>query len=128
VLAVESVDLAAVEDRHGAEEDPPLFLVALGRGVWVAAAGGHWREDPDGVLAFADAVAELEPGLKAGNEARVGVDEQDLAEVGDGVAREAIAGPGADPPLPALGREQLLAGVPEALAVAGAPLVAFGLG
>jgi hypothetical protein len=62
--AVESVDLAAVEDRHGAEENPPWLVVGLGRGVSVTATRGHRRADPDGVLTLADAVAELEPALK----------------------------------------------------------------
>src|SRR3954452_23584718 len=39
---------------------------AAGSLLW---ARGHGREDPDGVFACADAVAELEPGLEAGDEA-----------------------------------------------------------
>src|SRR3954468_19516926 len=49
LAAVERVDLASVEDRHGAEENPPLLFVGLGRGVSVAAVRWHRREDPDGV-------------------------------------------------------------------------------
>src|SRR4051794_16140219 len=41
---------------------------------------------------------------------------------------EAVAGSGADPALPALRAKQLLAGVLETLAVAGASLVALGFG
>jgi hypothetical protein len=128
LAAVEGVDLAAVEDRHGAEENAPLLVVGLGRGGLVAATRGHRREDPDGVFAFADAVAEFEPGLEAGDKARVGVGEQDQAEVRHGVAPESVASAGADPALPALGAEQLLAGVSEALTVTGASLIALGLG
>ena len=80
LAAVEGVNLAAVEDRHGAEENPPLLLVGLGRGGR-SRRRGHRREDQAGVLALADAVAELEPGLETGDEARVGVGEQDQAEV-----------------------------------------------
>src|SRR3954447_363371 len=58
LAAVESIDLAAVKARPRAEETPPLLFVGLGRGVSVEAVRWHRREDPDGVLAFADAVAE----------------------------------------------------------------------
>ena len=72
LAAVERVDLAAVEDRHGAEEHPLLLVGSSAEGRR-RGGGRHRREDPDRALALADAVAELEPGLEAGDEARVGL-------------------------------------------------------
>ena len=117
-----------VEDRHGAEEDALLARLLAGVVALLDGAGG---EDPDRLLALADAAVEGQEGAEAGDVGRrdpagVAVD-RDQPLVAQAVAREAVGRAHADPALPPVGGEQGARRLFDALAVGVAASVALGL-
>src|SRR5437773_2101512 len=82
--------LRDVEDRHRAEEDAALAAVVA---VIVKLLDGHRREDPERLLALADAAAQGEEGAEAGDVGRRGPAgvalDRDQPLVAEAVARQA---------------------------------------
>jgi hypothetical protein len=123
------VDLRPVEDRGEAKERPRL-LGRVGACVAPSLEPGLRRrarcEDPQRLLAAANAVAERQPGLEAGDARGVGILHRQEELISERVGVEMPAR--GQPALPALGAAQLLDGLLDERAVGGAALLALGLG